>query len=91
MHASKPSIYCFQKIIELEKASWSDIIYIGDDPNKDFINLRKAGSRTIRIMQGRFSRIKLSHEYEADFEIENLTKLPKMLEKIGISTKMKRR
>jgi len=91
LHASKPSIYCFQKIIELEKASWHDIIYIGDDPNKDFINLRKAGSITIRIIQGRFSRIKLSREYEADFKIEKLTKLPKMLEKIEIRTKKKRR
>ena len=86
LHASKPSIYCFQKIIELEKVSWNDIIYIGDDPSKDFINLRKAGCNTIRVLQGRFNRIKLSHEYEADFEIEKLTELPEMLEKIESST-----
>ena len=82
LHASKPSIYCFKKIIELEKSSWKDLIYVGDDPNKDFINLRKVGAATIRIRQGRFRRTQLCQDYEADFEILELTELPKILEKL---------
>ena len=79
LHASKPSIYCFKKIIELEKIGWNDLVYVGDDPNKDFINLRTAGANTVRIRQGRFRRIKLSQDYEADFEIMKLTQLPTII------------
>ncbi len=79
LHASKPSTYCFKKIIELERIGWNDLVYVGDDPNKDFINLRKAGAKTVRIKQGRFRRIQLSQDYEADFEIIKLTQLPKII------------
>ena len=80
--ASKPSIYCFQKIINREKVDWCKIVYIGDDPHKDFINLRKIGAKTIRIRKGRFSEVNLGSKYEAEFEIFNLNELPKLINKI---------
>jgi putative hydrolase of the HAD superfamily len=39
------------KITELEKTGWNDLVYLGDNPNKDFINLRKLGANTVRIRQ----------------------------------------
>ncbi len=80
--ASKPSIYCFQKIIDREKIDWCKIVYVGDDPNKDFINLRKIGAKTIRIRKGRFSETTLGNKYEAEFEISKLSELPKLINKI---------
>jgi FMN phosphatase YigB (HAD superfamily) len=41
LSAAKPSTYCFKLIKDLEEASWSDLVYIGDDPSKDFVNLIK--------------------------------------------------
>ena len=33
---SKPSTFCFQKICDMEKTSPTNLVYIGDDPHKDF-------------------------------------------------------
>ena len=38
---AKPSLYCFKKIKKIENCKWADLVYIGDDPNKYFINLNK--------------------------------------------------
>lgn len=46
---SKPSTYCFEKIRKLENVNPEDIVYIGDNPNKDFVNIKELGFRTIRI------------------------------------------
>jgi putative hydrolase of the HAD superfamily len=43
------------------------MIYIGDNPNKDFINLKKIGIRTARIFRGSFKAVKLDESFEAEF------------------------
>jgi putative hydrolase of the HAD superfamily len=82
LEASKPSLKCFEQIREFEKVRWSEIVYIGDDPNKDFVNLKKVGATTIRVMTGRFRNVTKSHAYEADWHINSLSELPELLEKI---------
>ena len=80
--AAKPSLKCFEIIRKLENVTWSELVYIGDDPNKDFINLKKAGAVTVRVMTGRFSDVKKGQEFEADWQIESLGELPAILRKI---------
>ena len=70
---SKPSIYCFKKIKELENCFWKELIYIGDDPIKDFVNLNKKGVITARLMLGRFAKRKVSKKYDAKYKINNLS------------------
>lgn len=70
---SKPSIYCFKKIKELENCFWKELIYIGDDPIKDFVNLNKKGVITVRLMRGRFAKRKVSKKYDAKYKINNLS------------------
>ena len=70
--ASKPSTTCFKKIKNQALAEWNEMVYIGDDPNKDFINLKPLGMRTIRVNRGRFANILLSEEYEAELLISSL-------------------
>jgi putative hydrolase of the HAD superfamily len=82
LDAAKPSLKCFEIIRKSENVSWAEIVYIGDDPNKDFIELKKAGAITIRVRTGRFASIKKSMEYEADWHIDSLEELPAMLRKI---------
>lgn len=78
---SKPSTYCFEKIAKLEKQSFQNIVYIGDNPHKDFINIKKLGFKTIRILNGMFKEIKMEKEYEADINIQNLNELKNILKK----------
>lgn len=72
---SKPSTYCFEKIAKLEKLSYEEIVYIADNPNKDFINIKKLKFRTIRIKKGMFKNLEKASEYEAEFNINSLLEL----------------
>jgi putative hydrolase of the HAD superfamily len=76
---NKPSLYCFNKIKKLEKCDWSDLIYVGDNPNKDFINCNKKRIFTVRLMQGQYKSLKVKKSYEAKFKINNLLLLKKIL------------
>jgi putative hydrolase of the HAD superfamily len=69
---SKPSVSCFEMICNLEKVSFSDIMYVGDDPSKDFVNLRTHGAITVRVMTGRFSKVSCKDEFDAEFNIAHI-------------------
>ena len=49
---AKPSLYCFEKIKKAEGCKWADILYIGDNPAKDFVSLNKVGAVTVRVRTG---------------------------------------
>jgi putative hydrolase of the HAD superfamily len=80
LSASKPSTYCFQKIKDLEKADWEDLVYVGDDPRKDFVNLKPLGVTTVRVLTGRHAETEVSEEFEAKFRILSLEGLERVLE-----------
>lgn len=72
---AKPSPYCFLKIAERENESPGHIIYVGDNPQKDFIGIKKLGFRTVRIMRGQHKDIRKSEDHEAEYRIGSLTEL----------------
>ena len=74
---SKPSLACFNMILEAEQVKPEGMVYIGDNPHKDFINLKKIGIKTIRINRGAFKDIKLDDEHEADYNFKNLNSITK--------------
>jgi putative hydrolase of the HAD superfamily len=65
-------------IKKYEKCLWRDLIYIADDPAKDFINLNKKGCITIRIKKGRFAKRKVVKKFDAKYSIDHLTELFKL-------------
>lgn len=75
LKASKPSLKCFEIIKNLEKINWLDLVYIGDNPNKDFVNLNKVNAITIRVMQGDYALVEAKEDYDAKFKIDKLTDL----------------
>lgn len=79
---SKPSPYCFQLIAKREKAEPENIVYIGDNPSKDFVGIKNLGFRTIRIMTGQHAHKQLTSEYEAEIQIQTISELPIALKKI---------
>ena len=78
-HRSKPSTYCFEKIAQLERAGYRDIVYIGDDPNKDFVNLKPLGIRTVRILRGPHKDLAKDPKFEAEFQISSLDEVVESL------------
>lgn len=80
---AKPSPYCFLKICEREKVRPQDVLYIGDNPQKDFVGIKPLGFKTIRVYQGQHKDIVKPQEFEADYSIKSLAELgEKLLEQI---------
>lgn len=69
---SKPSPHCFLRICHWEKVMPSEVVYVADDPSKDFVGLKPLGFHTIRVLTGRHRNIVVASPYEAECVIANL-------------------
>jgi len=72
---SKPSPYCFQIIQKLERVPASQILYVGDNPAKDFVGIRPHGFRTLRVLTGPYSSVTARPGHEAEFQVGSLNEL----------------
>lgn len=72
---SKPSPYCFLKICNMEKVNPSQVVYIGDNPHKDFVGIKPLGFKTIRVLTGGYGKVKPSKEFAAHYTINSLDDL----------------
>lgn len=75
MHNSKPSPYCFNLISDKENVLPEEIVYIGDNPKKDFLGIKPLGYRTIRVMTGQYKDVKVPESDNADIQISSLSEL----------------
>ena len=69
---AKPSPYCFLRICEWEQVSPGQVLYVGDNPRKDFVGIKPLGFRTVRILTGQHRHVRLPDAYEADCTIGSL-------------------
>jgi putative hydrolase of the HAD superfamily len=76
---SKPSIYCFYRIREMEQCEWNEMVYIGDNPAKDFVNLNPLGITTVRVKTGMYRNVIAEPGYDAQISIENIGLLPETI------------
>jgi len=82
---SKPSPYCFKKIANIEKISPKNIVCIGDNPHKDFMDIKVLGFKTIRVLTGNYRFVKLDTEHEAHLSVNSLDEINiKNLCKLGV-------
>ncbi|TSJ41998.1 HAD family hydrolase [Fluviicola chungangensis] len=73
---SKPSTFCFEKILSWEgQKSPDELVYIGDNPKKDFVSLNKMGAKTIRVLTGEFGSMKASPGFDAQYTVNNLDEI----------------
>jgi putative hydrolase of the HAD superfamily len=72
---AKPSPHCFFEICKREKVEPREVIYIGDNPHKDFVGIKALGFKTVRIMRGHYKEIAKPEEFEADRQIQSLDEL----------------
>ena len=82
---NKPSLYCFDLIKKKENCNYKNLIYIGDNPNKDFKNLNKVKSITIRIKKGIFKNLKVKKANEAKYKCNNFYDADKIITKLKSS------
>jgi putative hydrolase of the HAD superfamily len=71
----KPNLFCFRLIKKKEKVKWSEIVYIGDNPKKDFVKLNSVGAITVRVLTGPFKNLKVNKNFDAKHKIKNLSSL----------------
>lgn len=74
---SKPSLFVYRKSVEELGCRPEDAVYIGDNPQKDFIGARELGMKTVRIQrkEGDHWQDVPPPGYEADREISLLTEI----------------
>lgn len=68
----KPSVYCFDLIAKRTSASFPEMVYVGDNPKKDFVNIRAAGMKTVRVLQGEYAGFKTVEGYDAAITINSI-------------------
>ncbi len=76
---AKPSTYCFGLIRKKEQCKWQEMAYIGDNPQKDFVNLGPLGVNTVRVSTGVYRNVPAEPGYDANVTIDNLTLLRKKM------------
>lgn len=77
---AKPSLYCFEQIRSAEGCDWDEMVYVADDPIKDFVNLNKKGMPTVRVLTGKHRDIEARPGFEGRIRIVDLDALPQALE-----------
>lgn len=72
---AKPSPYCFSLIQKKEVCQSENILYIGDNPKKDFVGIKPFGYKTVRILTGPYKDLDVKEEFEADYRISELSEI----------------
>ncbi len=76
---AKPSTRCFELIRARERCAWTDLVYVGDNPAKDFVNLTPLGVQTVRVLTGIHKDAIAKPGFEATQVIQSLDHLPACL------------
>ena len=76
---AKPSTHCFERIRARERCRWDEMVHVGDNPAKDFVNLRPLGVRTVRVLTGPHRDLAARPGYDATCRIPDLSFLPEVL------------
>jgi putative hydrolase of the HAD superfamily len=72
---SKPSPYCFERIRTLTGARACDIVYVADNPRKDFVGIRPLGFGTIRVLTGQHAAVQAAPGHDAALTLADLDAL----------------
>ena len=75
----KPSLFCFNKIKNIENCTYKEMVYVGDNPFKDFVNCNRAGINTIRLLKGDFRKVKKKFPEDAKYKIKSLKELSNLI------------
>jgi putative hydrolase of the HAD superfamily len=84
-HRAKPAPHVFELICRREKVVPGQVLYVGDNPRKDFVGIKPLGFRTVRILRGNYAHLEADAAHEADRRIHSLDELsPEFLAELFI-------
>lgn len=80
----KPSTKPYLKMAEELGVSLDKMVYIGDNPQKDFYGARQLGIRTVRVIRasGDYMGLSVDADHEADVEIADMYELEGAIESL---------
>jgi len=78
----KPDTFPYLLALERLGVRPDESVYVGDNPNKDFIGARRIGMKTIRVLLGEYRGVRRDPEWEADFEVGSPAEIPEIIRKI---------
>lgn len=71
----KPNPLPYKKTLDNLAVGPAELIYVGDNPHKDFVGAKKLGMYAIRVMRGQYKSVILDKEHEADCQIDVLNEI----------------
>lgn len=74
-HRAKPAPHCFELICRRERVPPTEVLYVGDNPRKDFVGIKPLGFQTVRILRGNYAHLPADAAHEADRRIYSLDEL----------------
>jgi len=83
LSAAKPSLRCFEIIRNTTGCDWSDLMYVGDNPIKDFFPLNAQGAETTGVESSPHRDLSLPYSHQPKHSLSNLAKLPQLLDELG--------
>jgi putative hydrolase of the HAD superfamily len=69
----------FELILRREHKPASQLVYIGDDPSKDFRGLRPLGVHTIRVRTGRHATVAVPADEDAELTVPDINGVPALV------------
>lgn len=76
----KPNPFAYIKMAKNLNCLLDNMVYVGDNPNKDFITAKKLGIQTIRIIRGPFASVAVDKEYDAHVCIDCFSSFKKWMQ-----------
>ena len=81
--ASKPSTRVFELMLARTRAAPEQLLYVGDNPLKDFVGVRRLGGATIRVRRGHFAETDAEVGYDADVSVDAIDDVVNVIEEIA--------
>ncbi|MDC3299600.1 HAD family hydrolase [bacterium] len=81
--ATKPSTKVFELMLKRTAADASELVYVGDNPRKDFVGVRSLGGATIGVLTGGFRGETAAPGFDADLTVASIADVPAALDLIS--------
>jgi putative hydrolase of the HAD superfamily len=76
VHNRKPSTRVFELMMRRERCGADEIVYVGDDPSKDFRGIRPLGIHTLRVRTGRHAGVRVAADEDAERTVDSIRAVP---------------
>lgn len=83
----KPSPRVFELIMRRERCEPGELVYVGDDPAKDFRGIRPLGIHTLRVLTGRHAVVEVPEAQDAERAVKTIADVPAVVAELEASAR----